>query len=175
MGRSVRSRTPDACEWAQHIVLTDPAVAVAAVAAAALRPPPASPPPAHAGKTVVAVTSGANMNFERLRLVAELANVGALTEATLTTTIPEVPGAFKVRAAGAWVGGWREVQGWGVEGIARSPPLGVPTFSTVRPNYPGRCTWQAGMDSPGGAHGAYRRRCSSACVHAPVGSSPLWR
>jgi len=46
------------------------------------------------GKTVVAVTSGANINFERLRLVSELANVGARTEATLTTTIPEHPGAF---------------------------------------------------------------------------------
>ncbi|GIL91166.1 hypothetical protein Vretimale_18802 [Volvox reticuliferus] len=45
--------------------------------------------------TVIAVTSGANMNFERLRLVAELANVGGRTEATITTTIPERPGAFK--------------------------------------------------------------------------------
>jgi threonine dehydratase len=44
------------------------------------------------GKTVVAVTSGANINFQRLRLVAELADVGAMTEATLTTTIPERPG-----------------------------------------------------------------------------------
>jgi threonine dehydratase len=43
---------------------------------------------------VVAVTSGANINFERLRLVAELANVGSLTEATMATTIPERPGAF---------------------------------------------------------------------------------
>lgn len=49
----------------------------------------------HKGKTVVAITSGANINFERLRLVAELANVGALTEATLTTAIPEQAGAFK--------------------------------------------------------------------------------
>ncbi|PNH07340.1 Threonine dehydratase biosynthetic, chloroplastic [Tetrabaena socialis] len=47
------------------------------------------------GATVVAITSGANMNFERLRLVAELANVGGRTEATLATTIPERPGAFK--------------------------------------------------------------------------------
>uniref|UniRef100_A0A7S3QRM5 Threonine dehydratase n=1 Tax=Dunaliella tertiolecta TaxID=3047 RepID=A0A7S3QRM5_DUNTE len=48
----------------------------------------------HKGKTVVAITSGANINFERLRLVAELANVGATTEATLVTTIPEQRGAF---------------------------------------------------------------------------------
>lgn len=44
---------------------------------------------------MVAVTSGANINFERLRLVAELADVGALTEATLTTVIPERPGSFR--------------------------------------------------------------------------------
>lgn len=50
--------------------------------------------PSVQGKTVVAITSGANMNFERLRLVAELAEVGATTEATLTTTIPERPGSF---------------------------------------------------------------------------------
>jgi threonine dehydratase len=32
------------------------------------------------GKTVVAVTSGANINFERLRLVSELADLGTSTE-----------------------------------------------------------------------------------------------
>ncbi|KAG1655821.1 hypothetical protein FOA52_008384 [Chlamydomonas sp. UWO 241] len=47
------------------------------------------------GKTVVAVTSGANMNFDRLRLVADLANVGATTEATLATCIPEEPESFR--------------------------------------------------------------------------------
>lgn len=49
----------------------------------------------HKGKTVVAITSGANMNFERLRLVSELAEVGARAEAMLATTIPEQPGAFR--------------------------------------------------------------------------------
>ncbi|KAK9824814.1 hypothetical protein WJX81_000970 [Elliptochloris bilobata] len=44
--------------------------------------------------TAVAVTSGANMNFDRLHLVAELASVGARAEATFATTIPERPGAF---------------------------------------------------------------------------------
>lgn len=44
---------------------------------------------------MVAITSGANINFERLRLVAELANVGATTEATLATTIPERKGSFR--------------------------------------------------------------------------------
>lgn len=38
----------------------------------------------------MAVASGANMNFDRLRLVSELAQVGARREAMLATTIPEV-------------------------------------------------------------------------------------
>ena len=46
------------------------------------------------GATVVAVTSGANINFDRLRLVSELADIGALREAMLATTIPEQPGSF---------------------------------------------------------------------------------
>ena len=56
---------------------------------------------------VVAVTSGANMNFDRLRLVSELADVGLRQEAVLATTIPEEPGSFKRFAAvvaGASVG-----------------------------------------------------------------------
>lgn len=47
------------------------------------------------GVSAVAVTSGANMNFDRLRLVTELAEIGALKEAMLATTMPEHPGAFK--------------------------------------------------------------------------------
>ena len=43
---------------------------------------------------MVAVTSGANINFDRLRLVSELADIGALREAMLATTIPEQPGSF---------------------------------------------------------------------------------
>lgn len=46
------------------------------------------------GKNVVAVTSGANMNFDRLRLVADLANFGLQTEAMLVVSIPENPGEF---------------------------------------------------------------------------------
>eukprot|EP00882_Tetradesmus_deserticola_P009548 GHRQ01010082.1.p1 GENE.GHRQ01010082.1~~GHRQ01010082.1.p1 ORF type:complete len:591 (+),score=253.76 GHRQ01010082.1:116-1888(+) len=49
----------------------------------------------HQGKTVVAVTSGANINFERLRLVSELADLGASTEVMMATSIPEQPGAFR--------------------------------------------------------------------------------
>ncbi|XP_072990683.1 threonine dehydratase 1 biosynthetic, chloroplastic [Typha latifolia] len=47
------------------------------------------------GETVVAITSGANMNFDRLRLVTELADVGRKREAVLATILPEEPGSFK--------------------------------------------------------------------------------
>jgi threonine dehydratase len=44
---------------------------------------------------LVAVLSGANMNFDRLRFVAERAEVGEAHEALLAVTIPEQPGAFR--------------------------------------------------------------------------------
>ncbi|KAI3954805.1 hypothetical protein MKW98_002911 [Papaver atlanticum] len=47
------------------------------------------------GENVVAVTSGANMNFDRLRLVTELADVGRKREAVLATYMIEEPGSFK--------------------------------------------------------------------------------
>src|SRR5690606_6772462 len=46
-------------------------------------------------KTLVAVTSGANMNFDRLRLVAERADVGEAREAVFALTIPEQRGSFR--------------------------------------------------------------------------------
>jgi threonine dehydratase len=47
------------------------------------------------GETVVVITSGANMNFDRLRLVTELADVGRKREAVLATFLPEEQGSFK--------------------------------------------------------------------------------
>ncbi len=47
------------------------------------------------GKTLVAVASGANMNFDRLRFVAERAEVGEQREAVFAVTLPERPGAYK--------------------------------------------------------------------------------
>jgi threonine dehydratase len=44
---------------------------------------------------LVAVLSGANMNFDRLRFVAERAELGEQREAVLAVTIPERPGAFR--------------------------------------------------------------------------------
>jgi threonine dehydratase len=47
------------------------------------------------GKVLIAVASGANMNFDRLRFVAERAELGEQREALLAVTIPEKPGAFR--------------------------------------------------------------------------------
>ena len=47
------------------------------------------------GKTFVAVTCGANMNFDRLRFVAERAEVGEQREALFAITIPEERGSFR--------------------------------------------------------------------------------
>jgi len=46
-------------------------------------------------KTLVAVASGANMNFDRLRYIAERGELGEKREAVLAVTIPETPGSFK--------------------------------------------------------------------------------
>ena len=46
-------------------------------------------------QTVVAITSGANINFHRLRLVSELADVGASKEAILAVTLSETQGQFR--------------------------------------------------------------------------------
>ena len=46
------------------------------------------------GRTAAAVLSGANVNFARLRHIAERAAVGEETEALLGVTIPERPGSF---------------------------------------------------------------------------------
>lgn len=45
--------------------------------------------------SLVAIDSGANMNFDRLRHVAERAEIGEQREALFAVTIPERPGAFQ--------------------------------------------------------------------------------
>jgi threonine dehydratase len=47
------------------------------------------------GLRLAAILSGANMNFERLRFVAERAELGEAREAILAVTIPERPGSFR--------------------------------------------------------------------------------
>jgi threonine dehydratase len=46
------------------------------------------------GKRLVAINSGANMNFDRLRHVAERADLGGEREALFAVVIPEQPGSF---------------------------------------------------------------------------------
>ncbi|MEI7760633.1 MAG: threonine ammonia-lyase, biosynthetic [Thermoleophilia bacterium] len=48
-----------------------------------------------AGRNLVTVLCGANMNFDRLRFVAERADIGEAREAVFAATIPERPGSFK--------------------------------------------------------------------------------
>lgn len=47
------------------------------------------------GQTLAAVTCGANMNFDRLRFIAERAELGEQREGVLAVTIPERPGSFR--------------------------------------------------------------------------------
>ncbi|MBQ4856013.1 threonine ammonia-lyase, biosynthetic [Rhodanobacter sp. B2A1Ga4] len=47
------------------------------------------------GGTLVAIVSGANMNFDRLRFVAERSEVGEQREAVFAVTIPEERGSFR--------------------------------------------------------------------------------
>ncbi|MFC4279035.1 threonine ammonia-lyase, biosynthetic [Achromobacter aloeverae] len=46
-------------------------------------------------KTVVAITCGANMNFDRLRFVADRAEVGEMREAVFAVSMPEQRGSFR--------------------------------------------------------------------------------
>ncbi len=45
-------------------------------------------------KNIVTIVSGANVNFDRLRYIAERADLGELNEAIVAVTIPEEPGSF---------------------------------------------------------------------------------
>ncbi len=47
------------------------------------------------GKQLVGIFSGANVNFDRLRHIAELAELGEQREALIAVTIPERPGSFR--------------------------------------------------------------------------------
>ena len=47
------------------------------------------------GETLVAIACGANMNFDRLRFVADRAEVGEEREAVFAVTIPEERGSFR--------------------------------------------------------------------------------
>jgi threonine dehydratase len=63
------------------------------------------------GETYAAILCGANMNFDRLRFVAERAEVGEEREALFAVTIPEERGSFKrfCELIGSLPGGVRSV------------------------------------------------------------------
>jgi threonine dehydratase len=65
-----------------------------ALALAGLKKYVASHPSANPSRNLVAIASGANMNFDRLRFVAERAALGEKKEALISVSIPERPGAF---------------------------------------------------------------------------------
>ncbi len=48
-----------------------------------------------AGQTLLAIDSGANINFDRLRYISERTEIGEQREAVLAVTIPERPGSFR--------------------------------------------------------------------------------
>ncbi|MDX2168098.1 MAG: threonine ammonia-lyase, biosynthetic [Deltaproteobacteria bacterium] len=47
------------------------------------------------GRTLVAIESGANLNFDRLRYISERTETGAHAEVLLAVRIPEQPGSFR--------------------------------------------------------------------------------
>ncbi|KAH7326993.1 threonine dehydratase-like protein [Rhexocercosporidium sp. MPI-PUGE-AT-0058] len=65
-----------------------------ALALAGLKKYVAANPSADTCRNLVAIASGANMNFDRLRFVAERAALGEKKEALISVSIPEKPGAF---------------------------------------------------------------------------------
>lgn len=65
-----------------------------ALSLAGLKKYVAANPSPDSKRQLVAIASGANMNFDRLRFVAERAALGEKKEALLSVTIPEMPGAF---------------------------------------------------------------------------------
>lgn len=71
-----------------------------ALSLAGLKKYVAQNPDQDTSRQLVAVASGANMNFDRLRFVAERAAIGEKKEALLSVTIPEKPGTF-ARLVGA--------------------------------------------------------------------------
>ncbi|KAJ6017852.1 hypothetical protein N7451_001231 [Penicillium sp. IBT 35674x] len=65
-----------------------------ALSLAGLKKYVANNPSPDTNRELIAITSGANMDFDRLRFVAERAALGEKKEALLSVKIPETPGAF---------------------------------------------------------------------------------
>jgi threonine dehydratase len=65
-----------------------------ALSLAGLKKYVATNPSSDTSRQLIAIASGANMNFDRLRFVAERAALGEKRECLLSVTIPETPGSF---------------------------------------------------------------------------------
>ncbi|RKF62418.1 Threonine dehydratase, mitochondrial [Erysiphe neolycopersici] len=65
-----------------------------ALALAGLKKYVSTNPSADTNRQLVAIASGANMNFDRLRFIAERAALGEKKEVFLSVSIPETPGSF---------------------------------------------------------------------------------
>ncbi|KAK3362046.1 tryptophan synthase beta subunit-like PLP-dependent enzyme [Lasiosphaeria ovina] len=92
----VRVSTDEACAAIKDVFedtrsIVEPA---GALAVAGLKKWVAANPSRDPSRSLVAITSGANMNFERLGFVAARATYGEGREALLAAKIPERPGAF---------------------------------------------------------------------------------
>ena len=133
-----------------------------AAAAAAGGPPPRPP-------TVVAIASGANMNFDTLRRVSELADAGGLEEATLASTIPERPGAFVdfIRAALGDDGGPPTAR----DAPPASSPLAITELKYRRGgDGPAHVLWGAGVRSPAELAAVIARLDGAGCPTADLSS-----
>jgi len=92
------------------------------------------------GETYAAILCGANMNFDRLRFVAERAEVGEEREALFAVTIPEERGSFRrfCEVIGTLPGGPRNVTEFNYRiGDASQAHVFVASPRTARAN-PGR-------------------------------------
>ncbi|KAK3940033.1 tryptophan synthase beta subunit-like PLP-dependent enzyme [Diplogelasinospora grovesii] len=92
----IRVTTDEACAAIRDVFedtrsIVEPA---GALAVAGLKKWVAANPSADPTRSLVAITSGANMNFDRLGFVANRATLGEGREALLAAKIPEKPGAF---------------------------------------------------------------------------------
>lgn len=92
----VRVTTDEACAAIRDMFedtrsIVEPA---GALAVAGLKKWVAANPSSDSTRSLVAITSGANMNFDRLGFVAARATYGEGKEALLSAKIPERPGAF---------------------------------------------------------------------------------
>ena len=141
------------------------------------------------GETYAAILCGANMNFDRLRFVAERAEVGEEREALFAVTIPEERGSFKrfCELISALPGGPRNVTEFNYRisdpaqahvfvGLTtrkgesvRSPPTSADTASRRWTSL--TTTWPRSTSATWWA-GAWRWRTTSACCGSCSPSGP---